>query len=71
MFCVDNLRNEYNAACRALGLPDDWVYSEAQLRRARCSDPVLRYFAIDYLVRYGVDPDMMYCLEKENLEAAQ
>src|SRR6516164_2617524 len=58
-FRLGNLRKEYNTACRALGLPDDWRYNEAQLRLARCSDPVTGYFAIDYLVRYGTDPEMM------------
>jgi hypothetical protein len=70
-FRVGNLRKEYNTACRALGSPDDWVYSETQLRRTRCNDPVLRYFAIDYLVRYGTDPDLMHWLTKERLEAAE
>jgi hypothetical protein len=64
-FRVGNLRKEYNTACRALGLPDDWKYNEAELRRARCSDPVERYYAIDTLVRYGNDRGMMEWLEGE------
>jgi hypothetical protein len=69
VFLVDNLRKEYNEACRALGLPDDWVYNEAQLRRACCSDPVLRYFAIDHLVRLGTDQWMMGEIAREKREA--
>jgi hypothetical protein len=62
------LRTERNGACRALGLPDDWVYNETELRSAKSHDPVLRLFAIEHLVSFGTDPMLMDLLEKEKQE---
>lgn len=40
----------HKAACRALGLPDDWVYDEVELRRTRSNDALVRCSAIDTLM---------------------
>ena len=42
--------NMRKAACRALGLPDDWRYNEAELRKTRSNDALERCHAIDVLM---------------------
>jgi hypothetical protein len=38
------------AARGALGLPEDWIYSQSDLRRADAGDEVLTYHAVLHLV---------------------
>lgn len=45
-----SVASRHKAACRALGLPDDWVYNEAGLRKTRSDDPLVRCHAIDTLM---------------------
>jgi hypothetical protein len=65
------LANRRKVACRALGLPDDWVYNEAELRKTRSDDPVVRCHAIDTLIWLCTNRAVMRNLEEEKLRGDQ
>jgi len=45
-----SVTSTHKAACAALGLPDDWVYDEVELRKTRSNDPFVRCSAIATLM---------------------
>ena len=53
-----------SAARRALGLPEDWIYSQSDLRRADAGNEVLTYHAVHHLVEDHEFPEVLD-VEKE------
>lgn len=63
-----NLLDEMNAALRALGLPDDWAYSEEDLRRAKTSNLALTFFAINHIVGVHMSSVVLRMIEHQRQE---
>lgn len=67
-----DLSDECAAARRALGLPDNWAYNEADLRAARTDNLAVTFFAVNHLVLVYTSPALMEVIrEQEERKAAE